>query len=636
LKSNAVSQQDVDNAVGAYNANRAIVEADNAAVEQFTALVSFERVSAPFDGVITARNTDIGDLINSGSNGGVKTDLFHIAQPGRLRVYVNVPEEYSRGIKAGMSADLSLAEFPGRKFQGRLVHTADAIHVATRTLLIEIDVDNPAGTLLTGSYAEVHLQVPTQVSTYLIPVNTLLFRSEGLHVAIVRDGKVELAAVTPRARFRQSDRNCFRSEIRRSGHCQPTRLDRFWTGSANCSGNIARRRQVKRLRKLIVLKNSRRAPLFVVLLASAVLQLSGCSVGPKYHTPVTETPQAYKEVGNWKPAQPNDQNLGGTWWTIFQDRQLDAFELQVNVSNQNLKAAEAQYQQARAVLRYSRADYYPTITAGPSATRTRVSANRPPPNSILNGITENDFVLPVDLSYQVDVWGRVRRTVESNRELAQASAADLARVNLSMHADLAIDYFEARSLDAQEQLLNSTVKQYEQASELTLNRFQGGIASEVEVEQAKTQLQTTRAAAIDVGVIRAQYEHAVAILIGKPPAEFSLPPLPLTAPPPDVPVSVPSDLLERRPDIAAAERRVAAANAQIGVAKSAYYPTISLGASGGFESSSIGTCCRDRAAYGPLGFLPWGLYSTVEGAVPSPTRRVPLTTFKSLLIQRAC
>ena len=272
--------------------------------------------------------------------------------------------------------------------------------------------------------------------------------------------------------------------------------------------------------------------------------------------PDAPAPPAYKELGDWKPAQPNDQNLGGEWWKIFQDPQLDALELQINVSNQNLQAAEAQYRQARAALRYNRADYYPTVTAGLSGTRTRVSAHRPPPNSIFNGITENDFVLPVDVSYQADVWGRVRKNVESYREQAQASAADLATVNLSMHADLALNYFQARSLDAQEQLLNDTVKQYEQALELTENRFQGGIASEVEVEQAKTQLQTTRAAAIDVGVLRAQYEHAVAILIGKPPAEFSLAPLPLTAPPPPVPVGVPSELLERRPDIAAAERRV--------------------------------------------------------------------------------
>jgi RND family efflux transporter MFP subunit len=197
LKSNAVSQQDVDNAVGTYNANNAIVEADKAAVQQYAALVSFEKVYAPFDGVITARNTDIGDLINSGSSSAPKTDLFHIAQPGKLRVYVNVPEEYSRGMKVGMTADLSLAEFPDRKFQGKLVRTADDINLSTRTLLVEIDVNNPTGTLLTGSYAEVHLAVPTQASTFLIPVNTLLFRSEGLGVGIVKDGKVVLTAVTP-------------------------------------------------------------------------------------------------------------------------------------------------------------------------------------------------------------------------------------------------------------------------------------------------------------------------------------------------------------------------------------------------------------------------------------------------------
>jgi RND family efflux transporter MFP subunit len=197
LKTNAVSQQDADNAVGTYNANRAIVEADQAAVQQYAALVSFEKVYAPFDGVITARNTDIGDLINSGSSASVKTDLFHIAQPGTLRVYVNVPEEYSRGIKVGMTADLALAEFPGRTFQGKLVRTAEAINMATRTLLIEIDVANPAGTLLTGSYAEVHLKVSSQPSTFIIPVNTLIFRSEGLRVGLVKDGKVTLTPVTP-------------------------------------------------------------------------------------------------------------------------------------------------------------------------------------------------------------------------------------------------------------------------------------------------------------------------------------------------------------------------------------------------------------------------------------------------------
>jgi RND family efflux transporter MFP subunit len=197
IKTNAVAQQDVDNAVGSYKANQAIVEADEANVKQLQALQGFEKIYAPFDGVVTARNTDIGDLIDSGSSGGVKTDMFHIAQPGTLRVYVNVPEEYSQGVKTGMTANLALAEFPGRTFQGKLVRTADAINVTTRTLLIEVDVQNPTGTLLTGSYAEVHLQIPTPGSTYLLPVNTLLFRTEGLRVGIVKNGKVVLATVTP-------------------------------------------------------------------------------------------------------------------------------------------------------------------------------------------------------------------------------------------------------------------------------------------------------------------------------------------------------------------------------------------------------------------------------------------------------
>jgi NodT family efflux transporter outer membrane factor (OMF) lipoprotein len=326
----------------------------------------------------------------------------------------------------------------------------------------------------------------------------------------------------------------------------------------------------------------------VVLPAIAVLQICGCTVGPNYRRPTAEVPTAYKELGNWKQAQPNDQNLGGNWWEMFQDPQLNALEAQVNVSNQNLKAAAAQYTQARALLRYNRAAYFPTITAGANASRNKISSNRPP-SLTTNGRTYSDFQIPLELSYEVDVWGRVRRTVESYREQAQASAADLATVNLSMHAQVALFYFQARVLDAEEQLLNSTVTQYEQALELIQNRYAGGIASDLEVQQATTQLETTRAQAIDVGVARAQFEHAVAILIGKPPADFSLAALPLTTPPPPIPAGLPSELLERRPDIAAAERRMASANAQIGVAKAAYYPTISLGASGGFESGVITT-----------------------------------------------
>ena len=370
--------------------------------------------------------------------------------------------------------------------------------------------------------------------------------------------------------------------------------------------------------RMVFVSKERQVAWHKILPLLAALLLGGCTVGPNYRTPVVETPTTYKEAGNWNPAQPNDQNLGGAWWTVFQDPQLDALEVQIDVSNQNLKAAQAQYQQARAVLRYSRADYYPTVTAGLSASRTQTSHNAPPPGSVFNGIQDSDFVLPFDFSYQADVWGRIRRTVESYREQAQASSADLATVNLSLHADLAIDYFQARSLDAQEQLLNTTVTQYQQALELNENRFEGGLSSEVEVQQARTQLETTRAQAIDVGVLRAQYEHAVAILIGKPPAEFTLPPLPLTTPPPPIPASVPSELLERRPDIAAAERRVAAANAQIGVAKAAYYPAINLGASGGFESTDIATLLS-----GPSGL--WSVGASALGTIFDVGRRRAFT-----------
>jgi NodT family efflux transporter outer membrane factor (OMF) lipoprotein len=327
-----------------------------------------------------------------------------------------------------------------------------------------------------------------------------------------------------------------------------------------------------------------------------VLQFTGCAVGPKYKTPVAPAPPAYKEMGNWKTAQPSDQNLGGNWWELFQDPQLNALEQQINVSNQNLKAAIAQYQESRAALRYVRADYYPTLTAGASGTRQRYSNHRPPQTSIFDGLTFNDFVLPVNLSYQVNAWGRVSKNVESYREQAQASAADLAVINLSLHALQAIDYFAARTLDAEEKLLRDTVSQYQQAYQLNEDRYAGGLASEVEVEQARTILETTRAQLVDVGVARAAYEHAVAVLTGKPPADFTLPPLPLTAPPPAIPVGVPSELLERRPDIAGAERRVASANAQVGLARTAYYPLVNILGTGGFESGTITTLLQGPSA----------------------------------------
>jgi len=336
-------------------------------------------------------------------------------------------------------------------------------------------------------------------------------------------------------------------------------------------------------------------------LLGATLGFIGCAVGPKYKAPSVSAPLAYKEMGNWKTAQPNDQNLGGNWWEMFHDPKLNDLEQQVNVSNQNLKMAFAQYQQSRAALRYVRADYYPTVTASPSATREKYSNNRPPQTSIFDGITFNDFIVPLNLSYQANAWGRVSHNVESYRTQAQASAADLAVINLSMHSALAVDYFAARTLDAEEKLLRDTVAQYEQAYQLNEDRYQGGLASEVEVEQARTILETTRAQMIDVEVARAQYEHAVAVLVGRPPAEFTLPPLPLTTPPPPIPVGIPSELLERRPDVAASERLVASANAQVGLAKTSYYPVVNIFGTGGFESGTITTLLQGPSALWSVG-----------------------------------
>jgi len=326
--------------------------------------------------------------------------------------------------------------------------------------------------------------------------------------------------------------------------------------------------------------------LMVILGAFSMMLLAGCTVGPKYARPdVPTTPvDAFKETDGWKPAQPSDQLLRGNWWEMFGDLQLNDLESELTVSNQDLKVANARFVEARAMVHFNRAAQYPTISTAPGIESLRDSANTP---YLQATSSTGDFVLPFDLSYELDVWGRVRRTVSASREEAQATAGDLATVNLSLHAELAYDYFELRSADTQKKLLDDTVKTYQDALQLTVNRFEGGAAPKSDVAQAQTQLETTLVQDTDIAVQRAQLEHAIAVLIGKPPAAFSLPASPLNMAPPDIGTGLPSQLLERRPDIAAAERRVAEANDQIGIARAAYYPTITLGASAGFEGDSI-------------------------------------------------
>lgn len=337
-----------------------------------------------------------------------------------------------------------------------------------------------------------------------------------------------------------------------------------------------------------------------------VVALAGCTVGPNYHVPsVPPPPAAFKELrpppnGGWKQAQPSDDQIKGDWWTIYDDPDLSALEAKIEVSNQTLKAATDNYSAAREQVRAVRANYWPTLSAGPSISRTGESHNQ----ANVRGGTKydyNTFALEGQASWEPDLWGGVRRSVEAARADAQASAADVANVALSMHAELAIDYFELRGLDSQKHLLDNTAKADADYLHLTQIRFNGGVATEVDVAQAETQFQTVRAQEIDLQVARAQYEHAIATLIGQPASTFSIAAAPLAIKLPNIPAGVPSALLERRPDIAAAERRAAAANAQIGIAEAAFYPNVQIGGTGGFESANAGTWIQGPSAMWSLG-----------------------------------
>jgi len=365
-------------------------------------------------------------------------------------------------------------------------------------------------------------------------------------------------------------------------------------------------------------------------LSALVLLLgAGCMVGPDYSKPSVPMTAGYKEDQGWKLARPLDQIPRGNWWEIFGDPQLNALEEQVSEANQNVKVAEARFRQARALIGFFRAGLFPLVTAGASALSVRRSTLSPFSSSgastgtsssggssggSSSGASTGEFLLTGDVSYEIDLWGRIRRSVTSARDEAQATAADLETARLSIQAELAFDYFELRSADAQQQLLNDTVKAFDEALQLTIRRFEGGAAPKSDVAQAQTQLETTQVQATDIAVQRAAFEHAIATLIGKPPADFSLPPAPLDLQPPDIPAGLPSELLERRPDIAAAERRVAEANEQIGIAKAAYFPTVTLNALLGFESSSL------RNFGGWQSFL-WAVGSSVAQTIFDGGRR---------------
>jgi len=317
----------------------------------------------------------------------------------------------------------------------------------------------------------------------------------------------------------------------------------------------------------------------------------GCSLAPKYAKPSVQTPAAFKELTSeqskttdgWKIAEPKDEMIRGQWWKVFHEPELDAFESQVMISNQSVAAALANFLASRAVVKQTRSQYFPTVTAGPSVTSSRQPSLSTPKTSVAS----TEYSLPFDASWEPDFWGRIRNTVKANSLEAQATLADLGNVRLTVQAEVAVDYFKLREFDAQKQLLDDSILAYQESLKLTQVQQNTGLASGQDIEQAETLLENTRAQVTNLGIQRAQFEHAIAMLLGKPASSFSIATNSLAAKPIAMPFGVPSQLLERRPDIAAAERRVEEANAQIGVARAAYFPTITLGGSAGYQSTSI-------------------------------------------------
>lgn len=342
------------------------------------------------------------------------------------------------------------------------------------------------------------------------------------------------------------------------------------------------------------MNSSKRARIGATALCG-ILVLQGCNVGPKYNRPSAPVPAAFKEMTSddiqnlgWKVAEPKDANLHGNWWEIFGDQELNSLEGQINISNQNVAAAFASFTAARAVVRQARSQYFPTVSVGPGITKEHSSGTSGGFTSggALSGRTFTVYSFPFDASWTPDLWGRVRNAVRNAVAAAQTSAADLENTRLTAQAELAVDYFELRSQDALKELLDSTVVAFGQSLELTKALYETGIDSDEAVAQAETQLETARAQDTGIGVLRAQFEHAIALLVGQPASNFSIPREALKTPPPAIPFGLPSQLLERRPDIAAAERGMAQANAQIGVARAAYFPTLTLSASAGFQSTN--------------------------------------------------
>ena len=591
-KKDVVSQQELDERRSGVAQAEANVAAADANVQRLRQLQGFTKITAPFSGVITRRNVDVGDLIDSGGR-----TLFVLTQMDPLRVYVNVPQSYANLVRPGQKVVVTQSELRGQTFDGEVARTAGSIDAATRTMQVEITLPNKQGVLLPGAYVQVSLPLAAN-ATMVVPTNVLLFRGEGTRVATVDAANhVRLKPITlgrnlgesievldgitnPRPARGQSFGLAGRRRCRDRRHrrCGRRRV---------CSRGRRRRRCQCRDRReddaVMVLRGRAGASLCLVGF------LSACAVGPDYVRPVVETPPAWTLDGPWRTGAPADTAPKGPWWQRFGDARLDRLQQQALAQSPNLTIAVARLEQARAFVRVNEAALYPNASAGLRAARSRISADRPLSNYAVPSLAtvQNDVLPSLSVGYEIDIAGRIRRTVESAQANADQSAADLENVRLLLGTDLANAYFNMRESDIELDVLARSIALQRRSLDFVSTRHDLGASSGLDVAQQQALLDTTLT---QVDVLRRQrssYEHAVATLTGTPAPSFSLGAEIAELTPPPVPLGVPSDVLQRRPDVASAERAMASANAQVGVAKAAYYPSILLAPSIGFESNQL-------------------------------------------------
>ena len=484
--------------------------------------------------MLTRRNVDPGALINSGAGttggaGATGRELFDIARVDPLRVYVSVPQAYAPNIRVGMKANVTLQEFPGQKFLGTVVRTADAIDPATRTLNTEVDVPNKDGKLLPGSFGQVHFAAGTSVPRITIPVNAMLFRAQGPQVAVVdQDGKVHLRPINIGRDFGATLEILGGLDASDQIIINPS--DSLEEGQ---QVHVAKPSQgdsalVKRLPPVEMRESrcaSRRQTCsFAGVLCSSLYGL-GCTVGPGYKRPTAQVPDTWKGEGPWQTAAPKDAIPKGAWWQIFHDAELDRLEQDLLQANQSLEAARDRLSQARAQARIASSAYFPTVSTDPSGQRERFSGNRPlaggTPQTV-TPFTRMYFSVPFSVSYELDLFGSVRRNLEAANASLQGSAADLENVRLVLTAELAADYFNLRESDREAGVVRESVEIQQKGLDLVNRRHEGGVANGLEVAQQAALLDSTATQLSLVLQQRAQFEHAIAVLTGKSASAFSL------------------------------------------------------------------------------------------------------------------